>query len=457
MTPAWTPEGLSAVTGEPIDRLAALADTGLLVRQADGNYDADALNRMRLIRFARDRGAGEDRLAAAVAVQGDLLGIFEGLSSAEPTPHTLVQAAAQAGLPADLMAELTGILGWDATAVATSEDVEALSLLVRAVTTGLDREPLLQLVRVYADLLDRLADAEVRIFHDYVHEQFRARGLAGRDLLTATESLGEPLLGLVEPAVLYFHRRAWERANGEDLLRHLMEETTPPSVTPGESVATVLFIDLAGFTPLTVAMGDAAAADVLHRFAAMVRDSAGRTGGRIVKQIGDAFMLTFTQPAHAISFGLDVGRLAAAESLFPAVHLGAHTGTVLFREGDYVGAAVNLAARVASAGGPGQFLITDTVHAAAGQAADAEFTALPARTLKGLSEPVRLIDVRPADHARHTDERDPVCGMRLDPSDITAVTSWRGTSYPFCSPDCARIFAETPHRYAGDDADPVPS
>jgi len=96
--------------------------------------------------------------------------------------------------------------------------------------------------------------------------------------------------------LLYFHRRAWERVNGEDLLRHLLEQTAPPAATPGESPATVLFIDLAGFTPLTVAMGDTAAAEVLRRFAAMVRTSAARTGGRIVKQIGDAFMLTFVQP-----------------------------------------------------------------------------------------------------------------------------------------------------------------
>ena len=448
MTTAWTPAELSAATGEPIERLAALAELGLLIRDAGGDFDADALNRMRLIRFARDRGVEDEQLAAAVLAQGDLLGIFEGLSNAEPTEHTLQHAAAEIGLAADLMAELTGILSWDATAMATKEDVEALRLLVQAVNTGLDREPLLQLVRVYADLLDRLADAEVRIFHDYVHEQFRAHGLSGRDLLTATESLGKPLLALVEPAVLYFHRRAWERVNGEDLLRHLMEETTPSAVTPGESIATVMFIDLAGFTPLTVAMGDTAAADVLRRFAAIVRDSAGRNGGRIVKQIGDAFMLTFTQPGDAISFGLDVGRLVAAESLFPAVHIGAHTGTVLFREGDYVGGAVNLAARVASASDAGQFLITDTTRAAGGQAQDAQFTALPARMLKGISEPVELIDVRPVGEAGHAYERDPVCSMRLDRTDVTTLRTWRGATYSFCSEDCAKIFDTTPDHYA---------
>jgi len=448
MAQAWTATDLSAATGEPIERLRAFADAGLLVRRDDGRYDPDALNRVRLIRFAREHGVDEDRLAAAVTSQGDLLGTFEGLSSAEPTPYTLAQAAAHVGMATDLTAELIELLGWDSDAAATSEDVQALELLVRAVATGLEREPLLQLVRVYADLLDRLADAEVRIFHYYVHEPFRARGLSGHELLRATEALGKPLLELVEPALLYFHRRAWERVNGEDLLRHLLEQTAPPAATPGESAATVLFIDLAGFTPLTVAMGDTAAAEVLRRFAAMVRTSAARTGGRIVKQIGDAFMLTFVQPGAAIGFGLAIAAAAGQESQFPAVHLGAHTGTVLFREGDYVGGAVNLAARVTSASAPGQFLITTTMRRALEPNPDVEFTELPPRALKGIADPVGLVDVRPASRGGSTQERDAVCGMGLAAADVAAVILWKGRSYAFCSPECAQLFRDAPRRYA---------
>jgi len=448
MAPAWTAADLSAATGEPTERLRAFAEAGLLVRRDDGRYEADALNRVRLIRFARDHGVDEDRLAAAVATQGDLLGTFEGLSGAVPTPYTLAQAAAHVGMATDLMAELIELLGWDPETAATSEDFQALEPLVRAVAAGLEREPLLQLVRVYADLLDRLADAEVRIFHDYVHEPFRARGLSGQELLRATESLGKPLLELVEPTLLYFHRRAWERVNGEDLLRHLVEETAPPATTPGESAATVLFIDLAGFTPLTVAMGDTAAAEVLRRFAAMVRASAARTGGRIVKQIGDAFMLTFVQPAAAIGFGLAIDRQAGQESQFPALHIGAHVGTVLFREGDYVGGTVNLAARVTSASAPGQFLITTTMRRALQPVPDAEFTDLPPRVLKGIADPVGLVEVRPANRAGPTPERDPVCGMGLAALDVATVILWAGRSYAFCSHECAQLFRDAPRHYA---------
>jgi hypothetical protein len=44
-----------------------------------------------------------------------------------------------------------------------------------------------------------------------------------------------------------------------------------------------------------------------------------------------------------------------AESRFPAAHVDAHHGAVLYRDGDDVGAGVNLAAGVTSASGAGQF------------------------------------------------------------------------------------------------------
>src|SRR5207245_5330277 len=139
-------------------------------------------------------------------------------------------------------------------------------------------------------------------------------------------------------------------------------------------------------------------------------------GGRIVKQIGDAFMLTFTQPADAVEFGLDILGRVAEESLFPAVHVGAHHGSLLYRDGDYVGACVNLAARVASATGSDQFLITEAVRDRAGDLPGVEFSVLPARYLKGVPDAVRLVDVGLAARTARAQERDPVCGMGLDPA-----------------------------------------
>jgi adenylate cyclase len=308
MAGPWSLDKLATAAGEPEDRIRLYVDVGLLHRQADGHLEPDSLHRLRLIQFARSRGFTDEQLAAATASQGDVLGIFD-----EPTPldnvaENLVDAASGFGLDDALIAELTEILDWDVEA-GTESDMAALRILARALELGMPRDALMQIIRVLVDATDRLADAVVRTFHNYVHERFRAQGLVGRELLEATEGVGKPMLELVEPAVVHFHRRAYQRANREDLLRHLAEETTPPAVIPGEEQATVLFVDLASFTALTATMGDQAAADVLRRFSTTVRASATQHGGRLLKQIGDAFMLIFTQPAYAIEFGLAMGRL----------------------------------------------------------------------------------------------------------------------------------------------------
>lgn len=195
-------------------------------------------------------------------------------------------------------------------------------------------------------------------------------------------------------------------------------------------------------------MGDHAAADVLRRFSVTVRSSAARHRGRVLKQIGDEFMLMFAQPADAIAFGLAMDRFVDTEPQFPALHIGAHTGTLLYREGDYVGGTVNLAARVASAGAAGQFLITEELRDTVGPHPDVDFAALSPQRLKGISNPLCLVEVRRRIARRSNRETDPVCGMPLHPSDVAAQTTWAGTTFKFCSQTCQRAFTQAPDRLA---------
>src|SRR5207244_11167236 len=112
---------------------------------------------------------------------------------------------------------------------------------------------------------------------------------------------------------------------------------------------------------LTEAMGAAVAARVVERFSEMVREAAFECDGQVLKQIGDEFMLVFPTPAAAVAFGVGIRATTAAEPRFPALRIGAHAGSVLYREGDYVGANVNLADRVTSEAKRHQFLVTEVV------------------------------------------------------------------------------------------------
>ncbi|TML89743.1 MAG: adenylate cyclase [Actinobacteria bacterium] len=433
-------DDLARLSGESVDAIRHWRDLGLLI----GADVSENVERARLIRFAERRGIPPDEVARISADQGDMLASFTrwALQSGRGSLYTRREAAERCGLDTDLVDQIWAAAGLLDQPGAYEEDLEALQLVATALKFGLPVDVLLQLLRVFADSLGRVSDAATRVFHLHVHEQFRVQGLHGAELLAATQSIADPLTGLIEPAVMYFHRKSWERANREDLLLHLREEST----APGELVRAMLFVDLSSYTPLTEAMGDAAAASVVGQFSDIVREAAAAHDGQIVKQIGDEFMLAFPTARTAVGFGIGIRARAHAQPNFPGLRIGAHCGPVLFREGDYYGATVNLAARVTSAAARDQFLITEALR---GQIAGSgiDTTTVGSRSLKGISGDVELYEVEPSD--RHERLIDPVCGMALDLSVGGAVhLDWEGTDVWLCSENCRDRFLDAPDRYS---------
>jgi adenylate cyclase len=175
MAGPWSLDRLAEVAGEPASRLRGYLDAGLLHRRPNGDLEPDSLHRLRLIQFARTRGVGDEQLAAATARQGDLLGIFEEFDPPSDAAVNLTDVARQLGLDDDVIGELAEILEWRRVGAGTESDVAVLRVVAKALEFGMPHEALIQTVRVFSDAMDRLADAEVRTFHDYVHERFRAQ------------------------------------------------------------------------------------------------------------------------------------------------------------------------------------------------------------------------------------------------------------------------------------------
>jgi class 3 adenylate cyclase len=130
--------------------------------------------------------------------------------------------------------------------------------------------------------------------------------------------------------------------------------------------ATICFVDLAGFTALTEAHGDHAAADLLDRFTELVGASR-RSNDRLVKTIGDAALLTSRDPRSGVELLARLWQALAGEPDFPQARAGLHHGAAVEKRDDIFGAAVNLAARVASQAGGGEVLATSAVALAAAE------------------------------------------------------------------------------------------
>ena len=84
--------------------------------------------------------------------------------------------------------------------------------------------------------------------------------------------------------------------------------------------------------------------------------------------------------------------------------MGVHTGPALNRAGDWWGATVNLAARVAGAAEANQLLVTEATKLAAGHMASTRLSGLGARRFKNIPLPVRSTR-RPAACVAHLAER----------------------------------------------------
>jgi adenylate cyclase len=218
------------------------------------------------------------------------------------------------------------------------------------------------------------------------------------------------------------------------------------SASDTEIEATFAFVDLAGFTAMTETHGDAEAVAIVRAFRARTLDVLGNDD-ELVKTIGDAVMLRFSTPEAAV---VALRELLQRELVIgDAVLLpraGAHHGRAVVVDGDYYGAAVNLAARVAGEARGGQLLVT--THAAmAARDLGTVVTHVGCVQLRNVSESVDVYDVRVVD-ATDNVVVDPVCQMRVPTSGDAAIAlDWAGQRFHFCGLPCVSLFASNPDRY----------
>ena len=151
---------------------------------------------------------------------------------------------------------------------------------------------------------------------------------------------------------------------------------------------TFLFMDLVGFTALTAERGDDSAAEVALRLYAQVRRLLPAHRGQEIKTIGDAMMIRCEDPRRAVDLGVSISEQIGEASGFPPVRIGVHTGSAVSRGGDWYGNAVNVAARLCSAAGGGEVLVSDAAREAAGAPAHICFGARRLHWLKNVPEPV---------------------------------------------------------------------
>lgn len=161
-------------------------------------------------------------------------------------------------------------------------------------------------------------------------------------------------------------------------------------------LTSVLFTDIVDSTHVASEMGDRRWRELLARHHRLVRRELRRFGGREVDTAGDGFFATFEQPASGLRCAAAIAE--AVRDLGVEIRGGLHVGEIESANGQTRGIAVHIGARITSFAGPGEVLVSGTVHdLVAGAGLD--FEDLGERELKGVPGRWRLFRVVAVDGA----------------------------------------------------------
>ena len=161
-----------------------------------------------------------------------------------------------------------------------------------------------------------------------------------------------------------------------------------------EARRTFVFTDIVGSTKLLETIGDVKWKKLLARHNELLRGRIVEYGGEVVQQTGDGFFAAFDNPKAAVEAAVAIQRALDEEIVAPDVRIGAHIGSAFSNDGDfnhYGGEAVHLAARISSAAGPAEILVSCETLDAVGPGF--RLSAPRAEQFKGFDEPVDVVSV----------------------------------------------------------------
>jgi len=213
-----------------------------------------------------------------------------------------------------------------------------------AMYSGIDVRHVLPSVRVPTLVLHRRNDQAIM----FDESPYAAARIPGAEFV---ELSGRDHAWFVDPEQITAHvqrflTEMWKRGEWE-------------AIEPERVLATVLFTDIVSSTSLAAELGDRRWREQLERHHALVRRQLARYGGRELDAAGDGIFASFDGPARAIRCAQAISSAVAELGL--QIRAGLHTGECEVVDGKMAGITVHLGARVASAAGPGEVLVSSTV------------------------------------------------------------------------------------------------
>lgn len=383
-------------SGVPASTLKRWAEEKIVpVRR--GRWTATAAAQARVVARMRERGYSLEDLREAGREGRLAFGFTEELFPQPGETLSVEEVAAETGLEPELIERILVILGtpMGRERELSHDDAAALRHCARVLAAGFPLVAFLQLVRVYVQSMRRIADAEVRLFHLYVHEPLIRDAVPELEMAEEMGELAGDILPLAAPLTEYLHNRYLRFFLEQDVVGHMESGlgADTAEIELGQVTMALCFIDLSGFTRYTEEEGDLEALDVIENFVGTVEGTLPPEAA-IVKTIGDEVMVVSPDASALTAWAVT---LLDRFPQRPRPRVGIHCGEAVYRDGDYFGSQVNLAHRVVNRALAGEVLVTDRVVSAAVTREGLEFEAIGQVSLKGFPAPTELFLARAVD------------------------------------------------------------
>jgi adenylate cyclase len=356
---------LAERSGSSVERVRELERLGVLVRHDDGPFAAEDVHSVRLMQAFEEAGIDLDVIARGIAA-GKLGYENVGLLLPEPAAFSTSyeEIARASGRSPEVIRRLVrefGLAQADSQMRLRDDDAAMLLELLDVWATA-DDDEVARLARAYGQNLRRLVASDLEIAGSSLFARLRRSGLADEELRSAAGELGLRVMALGERLILWLRGRHLEHEvisatvqGTEEYLQELGEVTEHERRPPA-----IAFLDLTGYTALTEERGDEAGAELADRLAGLVNAAAQPHGGNPVKWLGDGVMFHFSDATAAVLTGLDLVE-ETPNAVEVRARVGVNAGRVIFRDGDYFGRTVNVAARIADYARPGEVLVGEEV------------------------------------------------------------------------------------------------
>lgn len=374
-----------------VDRLVAMM---VLRPGPDGLLTSGDVVRVDAVRAFLEAGVGIDRIQAALD-SGEFTFDFLDRFFPEPAPRTgpaPSELAARLGLSEETVTSCYLAMGLpepSPTQPLRSDEAEIVAELL-SLWGATGQDAVTRAARLVGEPARLVAEGWTRLYVERIADALTGLDTPDRiDAIVSTTERATRLAPRMLQWLLFSHlRRAIDQANIEGLEAGLaaqgIAEPRP------RQLPAMAFVDLSGYTRMTVDHGDDAAVRSSDRLREQALRAVRPVRGRLVKLLGDGAMLHFPDSAGAVRAVRSLVDALSLEGL--DAHAGIHAGPVVEHDGDYYGSTVNLASRVAGVAMAGEVVVTADVLEAAGLAG------LPAEPVgavqvKGIPSPVDLYRV----------------------------------------------------------------